>query len=136
MQGQLTSANCSIAQRAALAAVTGDIGPTRKMVEEYRKRREVVYTLLKEIPGIRSNYPQGAFYFFPDVSSFYGKSVGAATIRNGEDLCMYLLEKAHVSLVTGDAFGEPNCIRLSYAASESELKEALERIRASLAELR
>jgi aspartate aminotransferase len=136
MQGQLTSANCSIAQRAALAAVTGDIGPTRKMVAEYRNRREVVYTLLKEIPGIKSNYPQGAFYFFPDVSSFYGKSAGTATIRNGEDLCMYLLEKAHVSLVTGDAFGEPNCIRLSYAASESELREALKRIRASLAELR
>jgi aspartate aminotransferase len=136
MQGQLTSANCSIAQRAALAAVTGDIGPTRKMVAEYRNRREVVYTLLKEIPGVRSNYPQGAFYFFPDVSSFYGKSAGTATIRNGEDLCMYLLEKAHVSLVTGDAFGEPNCIRLSYAASESELREALKRIRASLAELR
>jgi aspartate aminotransferase len=136
MQGQLTSANCSIAQRAALAAVTGDIGPTRKMVEEYRNRREVVYNLLKEISGVKSNYPQGAFYFFPDVSSFYGKSAGTATIRNSEDLCIYLLEKAHVSLVTGDAFGEPNCIRLSYAASESELREALKRIKASLAELR
>lgn len=135
MQGQLTSANSSIAQRAALAAITSDIGPTLKMVAEYKKRREIVYELLKNLPGVKANYPTGAFYFFPDVSYYYGKSDGARTITNGEDFCMYMLEKAHVSLVTGDAFGEPRCIRLSYAASENDLREALKRIREALAQL-
>lgn len=136
MQGQLTSANSSIAQRAALAAITSDIGPTLKMVEEYKKRREIVYELLKNLPGVKANYPTGAFYFFPDVSYYYGKSDGERTITNGEDFCMYMLEKAHVSLVTGDAFGEPRCIRLSYAASENDLREALKRIREALAQLK
>lgn len=136
MQGQLTSANSSIAQRAALAAITSDIAPTLKMVEEYKKRREIVYELLKNLPGVKANYPTGAFYFFPDVSYYYGKSDGARTITNGEDFCMYMLEKAHVSLVTGDAFGEPRCIRLSYAASENDLREALKRIREALAQLK
>ncbi len=136
MQGQLTSANCSIAQRAALAAITGDLTPTRTMADEYRRRRNVVYNLLKEIPGFRSNYPQGAFYFFPDVSYYFGKSDGQQVIRNDFDLCMYLLEKAHVSLVPGGAFGDSNCIRLSYAASEDELKEALKRIKTALAALK
>ena len=135
VQGQVTSANCSIAQRAALAAITGDLEPTNKMVEEYRKRREIVYNLLKEIPGIKSNYPQGAFYFFPDVSSYYGKSNGSYKIKNGDDFCMYMLEKAHVSLVPGGAFGDDNCVRLSYAASEKDLREALKRIKNALAEL-
>ncbi len=128
MQGQLTSANCSISQRAALAAITGDLAPTLKMVEEYRRRREVVYKLLKEIPGVKANYPQGAFYFFPDVSYYFGKSDGTHTIKDGDDLCLYLLEKAHVSLVPGGAFGDPNCVRLSYAAAERDLIEALKRI--------
>ncbi|MCE2937592.1 MAG: pyridoxal phosphate-dependent aminotransferase [Cyclobacteriaceae bacterium] len=136
IQGQLTSANSSIAQRAALAAITSDIGPTLKMVEEYKKRREIVYELLKNLPGVKANYPTGAFYFFPDVSYYYGKSDGERTITNGEDFCMYMLEKAHVSLVTGDAFGEPRCIRLSYAASENDLREALKRIREALAQLK
>ena len=136
MQGQLTSANSSISQRAALAAITGDLTPTLKMVEEYRHRREVVYKLLKEIPGVKANYPQGAFYFFPDVSSYYGKSDGKETIRNGDDLCLYLLDKAHVSLVPGGAFGDPNCIRISYAASEKDLVEALRRIKETLAGLK
>lgn len=136
MQGQLTSANSSIAQRAALAAIAGDISPTMKMVEEYRKRRELVYKLLKEIPGVEANYPQGAFYFFPDVSSFVGKSDGQRTIKDGDDLCMYLLDKAHVSLVPGGAFGDPNCIRLSYAASEKDLIEALRRLKETLAGLK
>ncbi|HRI78520.1 MAG TPA: pyridoxal phosphate-dependent aminotransferase [Cyclobacteriaceae bacterium] len=129
MQGQLTSANCSIAQRAAFAAITGDLTPTLKMVEEYRNRREIVYKLLKEIPGVKANYPEGAFYFFPDVSYYFGKSDGQHTIKDGDDLCLYLLEKAHVSLVPGGAFGDPNCLRLSYAASEKELIEALRRIK-------
>lgn len=136
VQGQITSANCSIAQRAALAAVTGDIAPTTKMVEEYRKRRDIVYNLLKEIPGVKANYPEGAFYFFPDVSSFYGKSDGTKTIKNGDDLCLFLLEKAHVSLVPGGAFGDEACIRLSYAASESDLREALKRLKETLATLK
>ncbi len=136
MQGQLTSANCSISQRAALAAITGDLTPTLKMVEEYRHRREIVYKLLKEIPGVKANYPQGAFYFFPDVSYYFGKSDGTHTIKDGDDLCLYLLEKAHVSLVPGGAFGDPNCVRLSYAAAEKDLIEALRRISEVFAGLR
>jgi aspartate aminotransferase len=136
VQGQVTSANCSIAQRAALAAIVGDIEPTNKMVEEYHKRRDIVYNLLKEIPGVKSNYPQGAFYFFPDVSSFYGKSDGTSKIKNGDDLCLFLLEKAHVSLVPGGAFGDENCLRLSYAASEKDLREALKRMKEALATLK
>ncbi len=136
VQGQVTSANCSIAQRAALAAIAGDITPTNKMVEEYRKRRDIVYNLLKEIPGVKANYPEGAFYFFPDVSSFYGKSDGTKTIKNGDDLCLYLLEKAHVSLVPGGAFGDEACVRLSYAASESDLREAMKRLKEALTALK
>lgn len=136
MQGQLTSANSSIAQRAALAAIAGDISPTQKMVEEYRKRRELVYKLLREIPGMKANYPQGAFYFFPDISHFIGKSDGSYTIQNGDDLCLYLLDRAHVSLVPGGAFGDPNCIRISYAASEKDLVEALRRLHEVLAGLK
>jgi aspartate aminotransferase len=135
VQGQITSANCSIAQRAALAAITGDIEPTNKMVEEYRKRRELVYKLLKEIPGVKTNYPQGAFYFFPDVSSYFGKTDGNSIIKNGDDFCMYMLEKGHVALVPGGAFGDGNCVRLSYAASEKDITEALKRIKEALAAL-
>lgn len=129
MQGQLTSANASISQRAALAAITGDLKPTLDMVAAYHRRRDIVYELLRQIPGIKSNYPAGAFYFFPDVSAYYGKVFRDKKISNGEDFCMLMLEHAHVSLVTGDAFGEPDCIRLSYAASESDLREALKRMR-------
>ncbi|MEQ8362416.1 MAG: pyridoxal phosphate-dependent aminotransferase [Cyclobacteriaceae bacterium] len=136
VQGQITSANSSISQRAALAAVSGDLTPTLKMVEEYKRRRDIVYKLLKEIPGIKANYPQGAFYFFPDVSDYYGKSDGTTTINNGEDFCMYVLDKAHVSLVAGSAFGEDKCVRLSYAASEKELVEALKRIKETLSHLK
>ena len=136
VQGQITSANCSIAQRAALAAITGDIEPTNKMVAEYRNRRKIVYDLLRDIPGIKTNLPEGAFYFFPDVSSYYGKSDGTSVIKNGDDFCMYMLEKGHVALVPGGAFGDDRCVRLSYAASEKDLKEALKRIKNALAELK
>ena len=136
MQGQLTSANSSISQRAALAAIIGDLAPTLKMVEEYRHRREIVYNLLKEIPGVKANYPQGAFYFFPDFSSYFGKSDGQHTIKDGDDLCLYLLVKSHVSLVPGGAFGDPNCLRISYAASEKDLREALKRLKETLAGLK
>jgi aspartate aminotransferase len=133
MQGQLTSANSSLSQRAALAAITGDLAPTFEMVAAYRRRRDLVFKLLSAIPGIKSNYPAGAFYFFPDVSSFYGKKFQGKTIANGDDFCMLMLEHAHVSLVTGDAFGEPACIRLSYAAAENDLQEALRRMKDVLA---
>ncbi len=136
VQGQITSANCSIAQRAALAAITGDITPTLAFVEEYRKRRDIVFTLLKEIPGIKANYPEGAFYFFPDVSHYYGKADGTSIIKNGDDFCLYLLEKGHVSLVPGGAFGDEACVRLSYAASEKDLREALKRMKDTLALLK
>jgi aspartate aminotransferase len=136
VQGQVTSANCSIAQRAALAAITGDIQPTNQMVAEYRKRRDIVFKLLKEIPGVKANYPEGAFYFFPDVSAYYGKSDGTTTVKNGDDFCLYMLETAHVSLVPGGAFGDEKCVRLSYAASEKDLVEALKRMKDALANLK
>ncbi|HNP07075.1 MAG TPA: pyridoxal phosphate-dependent aminotransferase [Cyclobacteriaceae bacterium] len=136
VQGQITSANSSISQRAALAAVSGDLTPTLKMVEEYKRRRDIVYNLLKDIPGIKANYPQGAFYFFPDVSDYYGKSDGTTTINNGEDFCLYMLDQAHVSLVAGGAFGEEKCVRLSYAASEEELVEAMKRMKNALSRLK
>lgn len=136
VQGQITSANCSISQRGALAAVTGDLAPTNEMVKAYHKRRDIVYNLLKEIPGVKANYPQGAFYFFPDVSYYYGKKDGDRVIKDGDDFCLYILEKAHVSLVPGGAFGEEKCVRLSYAASEKELIEAMRRLKEALAQLK
>lgn len=136
VQGQVTSANCSIAQRAALAAITGDIEPTNKMVNEYKNRRGIVYELLKAIPGIKTNLPQGAFYFFPDVSAYFGKSDGTYKIKNADDFSMFMLEKAHVSMVPGGAFGDENCVRLSYAASEKDLREAMRRMREALASLK
>jgi len=136
VQGQLTSANCSISQRGALAAITGDLKPTDSMVKEYHHRRDVVYNLLKEIPGVKANYPQGAFYFFPDVSYYFGKSDGTKAVMNSDDFCMYMLEKAHVSLVPGEAFGDEKCVRISYAAAEKDLVEALKRMKDSLAILK
>ena len=135
MQGQITSANCSIAQRASLTAITSDLGPSREMAEEYLRRRDLVAGLLDEIPGIRNNMPQGAFYFFPDVSEYFGKGDGETIIRDANDFCMYILEHAHVSLVSGAAFGDPDCVRLSYAASEEDLREAIKRIKDLLAKL-
>lgn len=136
VQGQITSANCSISQRGALAAITGDLTPTKKMVEEYGKRREIVSQLLKEIPGVKANHPQGAFYFFPDVSFYFGKSDGEKKINNSDDFCLWMLEKGHVSLVPGGAFGDESCVRLSYAASEKDLREAMKRMKEALATLR
>lgn len=136
VQGQITSANCSIAQRAALAAITGDIEPTNKMVAEYRKRRDIVYELLKDIPGVKTNLPQGAFYFFPDVSSYFGRSNGTFTVKNSDDFALYMLEQAHVSMVPGGAFGDGKCVRLSYAASEKDLREAMKRMKEALSKLK
>ena len=135
IQGQFTSANSSISQRGALTALTTDLGPTREMAKEYLRRRDIVKVLLDEIPGVVTNLPQGAFYFFPDVSAYFGKSYEGETINNASDLCMCILDHAHVSLVTGEAFGDPNCIRISYAASEADLREAIRRIKEVLAKL-
>lgn len=135
IQGQFTSATSSISQRAAIEALDGGLKPTIAMREEYKKRRDLVYSLLQEIPGLKCNLPDGAFYFFPDVSSFFGKKYDLGTINTAEDLCMYLLHDAHVSVVTGAAFGSPNNIRFSYASSEDILREGMKRIKVSLAKL-
>ena len=136
VQGQITSANCSIAQRAALAAVTSDLTPTNNMVTEYAKRRQIVHDLLKEIPGVKTNMPQGAFYFFPDISSYFGKSNGSTSVKDADDFAMFMLETAHVSMVSGAAFGDEKCVRLSYAASEKDLREAMKRMKDALATLK
>ncbi len=136
MQGQYTSGNSSIAQRAAFSALTGPMEPTHQMAEAYEKRRGLVYDLLNEIPGFEVNMPQGAFYFFPNVKYYIGKSTKEVTIKTVNDLCLFLLEDARVSLVTGEAFGDPECLRLSYAASEEDLRTAIERIKDSLAKLK
>ncbi|WP_215224261.1 pyridoxal phosphate-dependent aminotransferase [Echinicola shivajiensis] len=135
IQGQFTSGGTGIAQRAALAAITGDQTPSKEMEKAYHDRRALVLDLLRDIPGIKTHVPEGAFYFFPDVTAFFGKSVGDQKIENADDFCLYILNDAHVSLVTGAAFGAPNCVRLSYAASEAELKEALKRIKDAVAKL-
>ncbi|TVP50274.1 MAG: pyridoxal phosphate-dependent aminotransferase [Mongoliibacter sp.] len=132
MQGQFTSGGTGIAQRAALAAISGDHGPSEEMEKAYLKRRELLLGLLRDIPGIKTHVPEGAFYFFPDVTAFFGKSTSEYKIANADDFCLYILEKANVSLVTGAAFGAPDCVRLSYAASEIELIEAMKRIKEAL----
>ncbi|KYG82496.1 pyridoxal phosphate-dependent aminotransferase [Roseivirga echinicomitans] len=135
IQGQITSANCSIAQRAALTALTTDLAPTVEMSKEYLRRRDLVKGLLDQVPGFKTNLPTGAFYFFPDVTALFGTTDGSVTINNADDLSLYLLDKAQVSVVTGDAFGDPNCIRLSYAASEEDLREAITRIKTAVSKL-
>jgi aspartate aminotransferase len=135
LQGQITSGTCSITQRAALAAYENGLESVTEMRDEFKKRRDTVYKLLQDIPGIKTNLPQGAFYFFPDASSYFGKKFQGKTIETATDLCIYLLENAHVAIVTGEAFGDPNSIRISYAASEERLIEAVRRIKAALAEL-
>lgn len=133
MQGQVTSGANSIAQRATIAAVDADPSVLNEMVSAFKNRRDLVVRLMKEIPGIKLNTPEGAFYVFPDVSSFFGKTLRGTTINNAEDFSMYLLAEANVATVTGDAFGNPNCLRLSYAASEAQLTEAIRRIKEVLA---
>ncbi len=135
MQGQFTSGTCGITQRAAIAALTGTLEPTYAMREEFKKRRELVLGLLNDIPGIKTYIPNGAFYVFPDVSYYLGKSTGTQTINTVDDFCMYLLNDCQVSVVTGAAFGNDKCFRLSYAASTEQLTEALRRIKASLTKL-
>lgn len=135
IQGQFTSGNTGIAQRAAYAGITGPSTDSENMAKAYLRRRTLVLGLLQDIPGIKTHVPEGAFYFFPDVTAFFGKSAHGQTVDNADDLCIYLLEIANVSLVTGAAFGAPNCVRLSYAASDEQLVEALKRIKKALGEL-
>lgn len=137
LQGQITSATCSIAQRAMMTALLSNPKETTSaMVKVFKERRDLVIKLLNKIPGIKCNVPQGAFYVFPEISYFYGKSDGKTTINNDTDLSMYLLNKVYVALVPGDAFGAPNYIRLSYATSNEILIKAIERIAEALNDLK
>ncbi len=134
MQGQVTSGANSIAQRATITAVDADPSVLHEMVSAFKNRRDLVVRLINEIPGLKLNVPEGAFYVFPDVSSYFGKTLRGTLIKNADDFSMYLLGEANVATVTGDAFGNPDCIRFSYATSEEILTEALTRIKAALAE--
>ncbi|EMR02848.1 pyridoxal phosphate-dependent aminotransferase [Cesiribacter andamanensis] len=133
MQGQFTSATNSIAQRAALAATKGGLQAANEMRNAYLRRRNLVLEGLKEIPGLKTYVPNGAFYIMPDVSSYFGKSYQGSTIRNADELALFLIDHAHVSLVSGGAFGAPESIRISYAAADEDLVEALARIKKALA---
>lgn len=132
MQGQVTSGASTIAQMAARAAVEADPSSVAHMVETFRSRRELMHALLADIPGLRVNRPEGAFYFFPDVTEYLGRSYRGQVIHTAGELCLYMLEHFHVAVVTGEAFGAPGFIRLSYAASESQIREACSRIRKAL----
>lgn len=135
VQGQFTSATCSITQKATIAAMHADPEVLKEMIAAFKSRRELVLRELAAIPGLISNKPGGAFYVFPNISSFFGKSFNGKIITNSDELCMYLLEEGLVALVGGDAFGDPNCLRISYAASEETLKVAMERIKNALLNL-
>ena len=136
IQGQVTSGANAVTQRAAITALTGDMQPTAMMLAEFTNRRRRVMELLAEIPGIVCSEPEGAFYVFPQVNHFFGKADGDDTIENADELCMYLLNKAHVSTVTGSAFGEPNCIRISFANSMENIEKGIEKIKRALAKLK
>jgi aspartate aminotransferase len=136
IQGQLTSGTCSITQKAAVAALTGNLKPSEEMTKEFTRRRARVLELIQDIPGFKCFAPEGAFYIFPDVSYYYGKSDGTQTIANAADFSMYLLNTANVSSVMGDAFGEPNCVRFSFANSMTNIERAWARIKEALAKLK
>lgn len=136
MQGQFTSGTCSIAQKAAQAALEADPECIIPMQEAFRKRRDLVLKLMSEIPGLILNEPKGAFYVFPNISSFFAKSDGETKINNADDLAMFLLNKGLIAMVSGNAFGNPECLRLSYAASDSVLIEAIKRMKETLALLK
>ena len=132
MQGQVTSgANC-IAQRAVITALENSPSKIQYMVNAFKQRRSLILDLLAEIPGVKNNEPEGAFYVFPDISYYFGKTLRGRKIETASDFSLYLLEEANVATVTGEAFGDPNCIRISYAASEADIKEALKRIKEAL----
>ena len=129
MQGQITSgANC-IAQRATITALEAPVSKIKYMIDKFHERRDLVLNLLGEIEGFQLNVPEGAFYVFPNISDFFGKTIKGKKIENASDFSLLLLEEANVATVTGEAFGNPNCIRISYAASEEELIEAIKRIK-------
>lgn len=135
VQGQFTSGTCSITQKASIAAMDADPAVLKDMIVAFNNRRRLVLAALNEMDGVRANVPVGAFYVFPDVSSFFGKSYNGTVVKDANDLCLYLLAEALVALVSGDAFGDPNCIRISYAASEETLTEAMKRIKLALEKL-
>ncbi|MGH2648993.1 MAG: pyridoxal phosphate-dependent aminotransferase, partial [Ginsengibacter sp.] len=132
IQGQFTSGTNSIAQRAAITALDSPLSSTYEMVKEFKVRKEHVMELLKDIPGLKYVEPDGAFYIFPEVKSYFGKKAGNEVINNASDLCMYLLNTSHVSTVSGDAFGEPSCIRISFANNMKNIEEGLKRIKNGL----
>jgi aspartate aminotransferase len=136
LQGQMTSGTNAVTQRGAITALTGDMSPTHAMNAEFARRRSRILELLNAIPGVRVAEPDGAFYVFPVVKEYFGKSDGVNEIRDADDLCMYLLNTAHVSTVTGRAFGEPDCIRLSFANGMAKIEAALDRITQAMARLR
>lgn len=135
MQGQITSGTCSIAQKAAETAVSTDLTPTYEMVKAFRRRRDLVYGLLNDIPGLKVNLPAGAFYFFIDVSQHFGKSYNGKAVDCPEAMSAFLLEEAKIGLVNGEAFGDKNCIRLSYAAADEKLIEVCKRLKDALSKL-
>ena len=136
LQGQYTSGPCSVSQKAAEAAYNLPQDCVEEMRQAFERRRDLIVELAKDIPGLEVNVPQGAFYLFPKCSSFYGKSDGECTINNSNDLAMYLLEKGHVATVGGDAFGDPECFRMSYATSDDNIREAMRRIKEVLGQLK
>ncbi|MBQ7471402.1 MAG: pyridoxal phosphate-dependent aminotransferase [Prevotella sp.] len=136
LQGQYTSGPCSVSQKAAEAAYNTSQECVEMMRQAFENRRNLIVSLAKEIPGLEVNTPEGAFYLFPKCSSFYGKSDGETTVNNSTDLAMYLLEKGHVATVGGDAFGDSECFRMSYATSDDNIREAMRRIKEALAKLR
>lgn len=135
IQGQFTSGTNSIAQRSAIVALNSDMKPTKEMVAEFKRRKLRVAELLKEIPSIQCSIPDGAFYVFPTVKKYFGKKYGDTVISNADELCMYLLNEAHVSTVTGSAFGNPDCIRISFANSMEKIEEGFKRIKSGLEKL-
>lgn len=136
LQGQYTSGPCSVSQKAAEAAYTMDQTCVETMRQAFQRRRDLIVELAKDIPGLEVNVPQGAFYLFPKCSSFYGKACGDKVINNSNDLAMFLLEEGHVATVGGDAFGDPECFRMSYATSDDNIREAMKRIKETLAKLK
>lgn len=135
-QGQVTSGASSFGQYASSVALRSDLKPTFDMVKAFKKRRDLLISLVKDIKGMKCNKPEGAFYLFPDISAFFGKSYGKTKIKTAEELCEYLLDHAHVALVGGEGFGAPNCLRISYAASDQDIRKAMNRIKEALEELK
>lgn len=136
IQGQITSGANAVTQRAAIVALTTDLAPSHAMVTEFEQRKKVIMQLLSELPGVTCNEPDGAFYVFPNISYYFGKSDGTTTVNNSDELCFYILENAHVTTVTGKAFGEDQCIRIAYTNSQAKIQEGMARIKNVLSKLK